>query len=388
MKIFAKSRLISHNLAYLSTHNLQIQLFCEMKFKNFKLDAKKKALLEEEDTDLRFDFANQDKVTVPPQNLKNFYKVRDYSKIDPKAKHNLVFHTEPKNKSGMEKLVNKMLNDELITPEFSENFKTTVRKSTYGMKYENVTRLSDPSYIESIWHDWMDLRYASCSLENYMKLYNHQIEQRKYKNPMFDIIDRLERPLIDGADEKDVQKKSFKWLPHNITKKPNAEDPTAQSRVSRINMNYNYNFEQHKTYTRELEIARKKDAEKVESEDKLLAYLKTNPNSHFSRNYIPKMAVPYEKLKYPVDAATNKLYLDWVPEKSKRERRKIVPKHSIELKGYDSWRSFDKQISYIKNYHDNSKRIFISPTKLIKVSIFINMTSRDLVSLVNVLKMI
>lgn len=366
MKIFAKSRLMTMNSAYQRlSYYIQSQSFCEKKSK-FQTKSKLEEVLPD-DMNLRFDFANQDEVTVPEQNLKNFYKIRDYSKIDNKAKHNLVFHTEPKNKTGMEKLVNKMLNEELITPEHSEKFKKDVRKSTSGMKYENVTRLTDPNYIESIWHDWMDLRYASCSLENYLKLYNYQIEQRKYQNPVFNIIDRLERPLVNGADEKEVLKKRFKWLPHNQVKKPNAEDEKAQSRVPRINMNYNYNFEQHKTYTRELEIAKEKDAKKIENENKLLAYLKLNPDSHFSRNYIHKLVIPYEKLKFPVDAVTNKLYSEWVPEKSKRERRNIVPKHSVELKGYDSWRCFDREIGYIKNYHDNSKRIYISPTKLIKV---------------------
>ena len=88
------------------------------------------------------DFPNEETGTKP-QNLKNFYKVRDYT--NNKEVHNITIHESinSNNKESLKKLINKLLNEDGIIPKESEEFKKEVRSPNFGLRFKNLEKISD-----------------------------------------------------------------------------------------------------------------------------------------------------------------------------------------------------------------------------------------------------
>lgn len=302
-----------------------------------------------------------------PSNLNKMYNLREYGIHRDDIKHNVSFHTETKDNKAMEKMINNMLNEDAFTPEESEEYKTEVRRADHGMRFKNLERILNPHLSEEL--DLFDTNLAYRAGEKFEFLDRYTFEQKRYLDPLYAELDKLDRPLPYGAKPSDAWRKRNKFVPHKNEWKPNQEHPELFSQQPRFELNYNYNFEDNKIYTEVYHKSKQLDSTKKEEHNKLLSYIKRNPNSPTARNYMRKSVVPMHMLNFPLDSDTNKEYLEWKPEPKKHERRKIVEKNSSDITDYECWRNFNGDVPYLKNYYEHSRRILLVPTKLIKVRI-------------------
>ena len=304
-----------------------------------------------------------------PTNLNKLYKIRNYNAERP-DKHNLVLHTKPNDtqqKVLLERLVNRMLNEEGVTTKESEEFKKEVRQADYGFRFDNLSKITDKSFgleLEKDF-DFGDLMIAEKSFLQYKFLYKYHQEQKKYLDPLFSKLDSMERNDVYGYNKLENYKKTGKWYPHKNEISPNKEDIEAGKKQERFELDYNYNFEENKVYTREYTKAKEIDNKKTDYENKLLAYIKNNPDSKHARRFQYKSHIPIDRLNISPDILSNPNFLNWEPEKTQSERKKRVDKHSKDLKDFDCWRSFNVSLPYTKRISDNGRKIRIVPKKLI-----------------------
>jgi len=337
-----------------------------------KFSAKQKPNLKEKDKDKDKNNKSVDnnkkyedeKTGTKPQNLKNFYKVRDYS--NNKEVHNITIHESinSNNKESLKKLINKLLNEDGIIPKESEEFKKEVRSANYGLRFKNLEKISDEKFVNNIIeeYDLGEMTIAEKTYKPYSFMVKYHDEQRKYLNPIYEELDKLDSIPIKGYNKLDEFKSSGKWYPHKNIESPNIAEENSGKKQNRLNINYNYNYEDHTIFTREYKKAKEIDDSIIENENKLLTYIKNNPYSKQAIKFKYTNFVPLER-KLPIDIHK---YDDWVPEKTKEERKVRIDKYSKDITEYDAWRTFTETLPYIKNYSDNARKIKISPVKLIK----------------------
>ena len=132
---------------------------------------------------------------------------------------------------------------------------------------------------------------------------------------------------------------------------------------------------ENKIYTKVFNKAKEEDIKKTTYQNNILKYVKNNPNNIFSKRFIKNSLLPYELIDFPVDnnisqQSDNTLNINKIEfetPKKDYEIRKREGKHSDDISNYDCWRSFTADVPYLQNYHDNSRRIRLIPSKLIKV---------------------
>lgn len=310
----------------------------------------------------------EEKTGTEPQNLKNFYKIRNYK--DNKLNHNITFHESVKsqNKESLKRVINKLLNEDGVTPQESEDFKNEVRSANYGLWFKNLEKIPDENFINNIIeeYDLGELKTAEKTYKPYSFMVKYHEEQRKYLNPIYEELDKLDTLPIHGYNKIDEFKKSGKWYPHKNVESPNFSDLESGKKQKRLSIDYNFNFEENKIFSREYNKAKKIDDLNIENENKLLTYIKNNPNSKEAIKFRFTNFVPIErKIQIPINTHSYD-FSDWTPEKKKEERKERVDKFSKNITEYDVWRTFTETIPYIKNFSDNSRKIKISPKKLIQ----------------------
>lgn len=346
-------------------NNISISLFCDYKRLPKKVLVRGK-LYEEKGSN------------TPNLNLKELYKnqIKDYSK-PLNDKHNIVYHAKESDNKLMEKLVNKMLNEDMVTSEESEQFKKEVRSYHYGLRFDKLHKMNDIDYGNTLNSNPMDETLAVYANNKYKDLYFYSQEQKKYLNPIFSEIDKLNRPMPSNYNYIEELKSKYKWIPHKEHISPNIEyskevkENKKNKKQNRFDINYNYNYEQYKTFTKEHKKAKVIDQNKTDYNNKLLMYVKNNPNSKFTKRYIKNSLLPYELISFPTSKENidSSNIIDFEVPKKDYEIRKREEKNSSDITNYDCWRSFTTDVPYLLNYHDNSRRIRLVPSKLIKVII-------------------
>lgn len=294
-----------------------------------------------------------------PNNNKNEKAVESKYKID--------FHTKTPNKEIMEKLISNMLKEDGITPEQAEKFKTKVREPTYGYRYESVIRANDPEYVDKVAKNWLDLEAFHRATLKYQKLMRYQFEQRREAfDERYKLVKDMDRPLMIGEEPSKRIKDNVKWTPHQKESYPNTEADMIGKRQPRIELNYNYNFEENTTFTRVYEEAKKLDTKNVDQRNKLLAYLKQNKTKTDDRliyRELNKLSSDVDKYYIPDG---NYDFTNYSLPLNRKDKKPIIPKHSSDVTNYEIWRSFDKKPSFFRSYNQGYKKITISPAKLRK----------------------
>jgi hypothetical protein len=175
-----------------------------------------------------------------------------------------------------------------------------------------------------------------------------------------------ELPKLSKSTKSSIIEDNVKWTPHQIERYPNKEADMVGKRQPRLELNYNYNFEENSTYTRVFEEAKKLDTKNLEERNKLLAYLKQNKSRTDDRlvfRELNKLSSDIDKYYIPEG---NYDFSNYSIPLNRKDKKNVIPKHSNDVRNYEIWRSFDKKPSFFRSYNQGFKKIRISPAKLIK----------------------
>ena len=206
-------------------------------------------------------------------------------------------------------------------------------------------------------YDLGDMMIVEKAFPSFKQLYLQQRNERKYMNPLFSKLDTMDRNDIDGFDKIENFKSKKIWHPHKKEISPNAEDPEAGSKQEKFNLNYNYNFEEYRVYTREFNKAKLVNTQKEEQQNKLLAYIKTNPESREAKKFKYTNFIPLERINFQIESIDP----NWKPEQKSDHKKIRLDKHSNDISEYDAWRTMTETIPYSKSLPGNARKIKLSP---------------------------
>mmetsp|Transcript_5991 Transcript_5991/g.6212 ORF Transcript_5991/g.6212 Transcript_5991/m.6212 type:complete len:1058 (+) Transcript_5991:302-3475(+) len=284
-------------------------------------------------------------------------KEKALSSFNPE-KYKIKFHVNTPDETLIKKLVTEMLIEDKVTPNTAEEFKTKVREPTYGLRFENIHNDIHPNNAANLLQDFVDHEQIGKVEKDFLHLYTYHVDQkREIYDKKYIQIENLSRPKEFNPSKK--EKESKKWRPHENTTSPNKASSDFLKKQPRLNLNYNYNFEEHTVFTDVLKEAQKKDeAMLMKSEDKLLKYSNTykglllelrerNLANSFCSNNVNEIrnSTGQEEKK----AYNNQLF--------------SIPQG---LKNYEMWRSFDRSLNFYMDFVNGSKKVKLVPSELIK----------------------
>lgn len=267
-----------------------------------------------------------------------------------------------KQKQQLQNLVTKMLQEEGITSVRAQEIKKEIRNPLNDSLGRHLNEIDN-------------------SLDAFKHI-NNFTDYFFYKRT-FDALDRLVRFKREIEDENDpafIQLRSCHRLTHNgniSTRVPpdtdmrqnvNSKDWLKhQPRLSEVE--YSYNIEGNREFYKKFPQFVKEDKKVIQEKQKLLKYMKLNPdNQQIRLKYAPRnlpVGITHDKIpEYDVDINGYK------PSISKKSRRKFDrPRVDTNFKNYEAWRCFDRVYSTFSEEMDFIK-VNLSPKHLISVRIY------------------
>jgi hypothetical protein len=234
-------------------------------------------------------------------------------------------------KELMDKLIKDFLKETNSSKEDLEVMKENIRNPMHYTEGPNVFKINSNEDINNILKDVQGLfenHYAFKKVSKVIK-YKKQVDSEYDEN--FQTIRKIDRVLMNSEIPEQIDK--------NRNDSPNFNSPDFLKKQERLEINYNYNFEQHRDFTHTFKKQRAIDDKRLLEEQKYLKHLKENKDHPgVKASKIPKLAVPVEKLPdYDVDVSNYK------PERTKKSRRIYDRRlHDINITNYDAWRCFDR----------------------------------------------
>lgn len=285
--------------------------------------------------------------------------------------YNIVHHYEQstveknKDKSTLEKdkkmldsLVKKMLAINEISAEKAEAMKVEMRNPLYNTKAPNLFKLKEVSDVMEHIKGEDDLHWFYTTYKSFNKLYRYTKEERDKKDENFVRIRSMDK-LLKNED--------VVYIPPRIADvRQNQHSPDYLKTQPRMNVTYSYNIEQHRDFHKMYEQSKKEDLKNMIEKQKLIKYIKENPDNHAvkTRHHKQNFPVSIDKLPdYDVDIAGYK------PTVTKKSRRKYdYPKYNTDFKNYSAWRCFDRE-QLVYSEDEPYLLVKLIPQKLVEVNI-------------------
>ena len=146
--------------------------------------------------------------------------------------------------------------------------------------------------------------------------------------------------------------------------KPNYEAFGYGAKQERVNIDYNYNLEEYRDFTKVLKGRQEKDEKRQLEERKLLKYLKT-VDDHDTNLYLKQKDM--NRLMIPEDPEP--LDLSDIPRKlARRKRHTQSEKYDNDISHYDVWRSYDRALIKLMAEEPCTFKFQVAPALLVKVS--------------------
>jgi len=236
---------------------------------------------------------------------------------------------------------------DLFAKEIRNPLKDTLAKDLFELKYRS-------DYSERI-QNYYDFYNYNITLNNVDKFIMDKREQLQDIDPRYQALRKIDKVPLDNELKTEFEK--------NVDQRVNYLSEDFMKKQNRIDINYNYNFEQHKEYTKMFREVQKEDKEKQNKDMKFLKYVKENQEKHNVKNrFMKNLVVPIEKIpNFPVDIS------DYAPKVTRASRRNYdSKKYNLTLEGYDCWRCYDRNMFFTNPANHNCLNVKLSPLKLLK----------------------
>jgi hypothetical protein len=276
----------------------------------------------------------------------------NYEKVGPSSE---------KQKKSLENLVTQFLRNEEITTKRAQEIKQEIRdplNDSYGRYLTKIESRADANkYIKNP----SDLFFYNRTFESLDRLIKYQRELQDEKDPTY-IQLRSQHKLATYDNMKYP-------IPENIDVRQNVNSPNwLKAQPRKYSVGYSYNIEDNKEFHKNFEKYVEIDKKKVVEKQKLLKYIKLNPNNQQVKlRFIPEhlpIGVDTEMIPdYDVDISGYK------PNITKKSRRIYKePRVDTYFKNYEAWRTFDRVFhSFVVN--SEFLKVELIPKYLINVNL-------------------
>ena len=289
-------------------------------FKKSLFELQKKTMSEKLDVEVKVNKNdNRDDITI--------------SHVYEKGK-NLTSQVPPNEKEMMDRLIKQFLKETNTTKEELEQMKENIRNPMHYTEGPNVFNINSNEDIKKVFKDVQgvfDNHYAFKKVSKIIR-YKKHLDLEYYEK--YQTIRKIDRILLNSETPQEVDK--------NKNLSPNLNSPDFLKKQERLDINYNYNYEQHRDFTNTFKKQKAIDEKRTLEEQKYLKHIKENrEHPGVKASKISKLVVPVEKLPdYNVDITNYK------PERTKKSRRIYDRRlHDINITNYDAWRCWDRYLS-------------------------------------------
>jgi hypothetical protein len=263
--------------------------------------------------------------------------------------------TSDENKKILDNLVTQLLIKENISPQKAEQIKEDLRNPLFDTIIPHMDKIDSMDAVHKYIKDGTGLEWYGRSLVPFNKLIRKQREERDLKDPNFIRIRSIDYPMR-YKDEKQLK-------PKNRDVRQNINSPDFLKVQPRLQINYNFNFEEHREFQKMYNQYKKEDENRILEQHKLMKYIKTYPNRpEVKFKLINKVVVPLDNIPdYDVDISSYK------PKITKKSRKKVKAAQDDHFNDYECWRSYDRK--YPKYAEDQPFiKVELIPKKLIQVN--------------------
>jgi hypothetical protein len=263
--------------------------------------------------------------------------------------------TSNENHKILDTLVTQLLVKENISPKRAEEIKQEIRDPLNDTIIPHMSKINSPEAIRKYIKDGIGLEWYYRSLGAFTKLLRYEREIRDSKDPNFIKIRSLNHPMR-YKDEKYLR-------PKTTDVRQNINSPDFLKSQPRLQMNFNFNFEEHREFTYMFNKFKKADEERILEQQKLIKYIKTYPDRpEVKSKFMKRIVVPLDNIPdYDVDISNFK------PNITRKSRRKYKEADDEHFKNYECWRCYDR---IFPTYTEDQPfmKIELIPKKLIQVN--------------------
>ena len=292
-----------------------------------------------------------------PSNVKSSTKSAEENSPPAEVEHKYEskFPVSKDEKENLDKVVKQILKKKKLTQAEADSMAKDMRNPMIDSPAKDLFKLTYiKDYCETI-HNYYDFYQYNKTLNNVDKLIMYKRETLQDKDPRYQYIRTIDKLPLNNELKSEIDKNEdqrVNYLSEDFMKKQN-----------RITINYNYNYEQHKEYTKMFKEVEIQDKQEQIQEMKLLKYIKENPDRHnVKHRLMKKIVVPLDKIpNFPVDIE------GYTPKVSKKSRRHYqAKKFDTSLDGYTSWRCWDREMDFLNPLNHVFLPVKLSPKKLMK----------------------
>ena len=265
-------------------------------------------------------------------------------------------------KQQLQNLVTKMLQEEGITSVRAEEIKKEIRNPLNNSLGRNLNEINNSLDAFKHINNFTDYFFYKRTFDSLDRLVRYKREIEDEKDPAFIQLRSCHRLTFNGnisnrvAPDTDMRQNvnSKNWLKR-------------QPRLSEVE--YSYNIEGNREFNKKFPQFVKEDKKVAQEKQKLLKYMKLNPDDQQIRlKYAPRnlpVGVTHDKIpEYDVDINGYK------PSVTKKSRRKFDrPRVDTNFKNYEAWRCFDRLYTTFSEEMDFIK-VILSPKYLISVRLY------------------
>jgi len=223
-------------------------------------------------------------------------------------------------------------------------------------------RVHEWSKIETMTVDQYE-RIPDDALQKYGRLVRYKLEyedneriKERDKDPRYQEHRLIDRYMTNKQKEELERLEFLKRNPPH----PNRDSDDFKKKQPRLQLNYNYNFFQHKEFTKFFETQVEKDKKKDLLEKRLLKYLKNVEDKHTDKK-LDEMFLKREEIPDYEDVDITEL----LEQKDKKNTRlRIKTRSSSDTTNYDAWRVFDRGLIRYNDHELSKCTLRVSPVAL------------------------
>lgn len=191
---------------------------------------------------------------------------------------------------------------------------------------------------------------------------DHHVDKKR-NDPRFQEHFMLNRLVTDKYRDEERARQLLKTDEYFS---PNASSPDLNLEQPRNTNVENYNFEQHKGFTKIYDEEIEKDTYRRNEIKRILKYIKHNPEDILSRVWKKEIFYGQRAGDFEIDEFVDEsVDIDGFKLSPVKNKRQVIKtKSSDDISDYDCWHSFDRQ-AFMNEYHRNpAATIMLSPKEV------------------------
>jgi ribosomal protein L17 len=266
-----------------------------------------------------------------------------------------------KQKKSLENLVTQLLRNEEITTKRAQEIKQEIRDPLNNAYGRHLTKIESRADAYKYIKNFSDLFFYHRTFDSLDRLIKYQRELHDEKDPAY--IQLRSQHKLATYDNMNYP------VPQNVDVRQNVNSPDwLKTQPRQYSVGYSYNTEENKEFHKNFEKYVEIDKKKVLEKQKLLKYIKLNPNNQqvklrFIPQHLPDGVTPEMIPDYDVDINGYK------PDITKKSRRIYKePRVDTNFKNYEAWRTFDR-VFHAFDVDSEFLKVELIPKYLINVNL-------------------